>query len=150
MSKRWLLILLFISLSFNLAVLCSFLYFRLILPPPCPQTLPEPPMGRGMAAGPGFMRGDRDVMRLHEKFTETKLNLMQELAKDPVDEAKVSSIIDSSLIAQSQLERTLGEKILAYRKTMTAQEAREHFQSRIENMQNRSHRMQRIRNRRQR
>lgn len=148
MSKRWLTILLFVSLSFNLAVLCSFLYFRLIFPPPCPPPGPHPPMGREMPPEPGFMRGDAEVERLHTKFNETKLHLMQELAKDPVDEVKVASIIDSSLIAQNQLERTLGEKILAYRKTMTAKEAREHFQSRIENMQSRSHKIQRFRDRR--
>lgn len=105
-------------------------------------------MGREMPPEPGFMRGDAEVERLHTKFNETKLHLMQELAKDPVDEVKVASIIDSSLIAQNQLERTLGEKILAYRKTMTAKEAREHFQSRIENMQSRSHKIQRFRDRR--
>jgi len=101
-----------------------------------------------MPPEPGFMMNDPDIEKLRQRFDQTKMNLMQELAKDPVNEAKIASIIDSSLIAQNQLERTLGGKILAYRKTMNAAEAREHFQSRIENLKMRSHRIDRIRNRR--
>lgn len=146
MSKRWLVILLFVSFSFNLAVLGSFFYFRLIMPPHCP---PPPMEHRGMGPGQGFMRDDPEIETLHNRFNDTKLNLMQELAKDPINEAKISTIIDSSLIAQNQLERTLGAKMLAYRKTMSAEEAREHFQRRMDRVKMRSQRIEKIRNRRQ-
>jgi len=57
---------------------------------------------------------------------------MLELAKDPVDMTKVNALIDSSLVAQNNLERRLAERMVAYRKTLTAEEAKEHFQRRAE------------------
>lgn len=150
MSKRWLIALLLISFSFNLAVIGSAVYLRLIMP--CPV---EPfPHGQGPERRPqmdrehGFMRNDPEVMNLRYKFDDTKVNLMQELAQDPVNEAKVNAIIDSSLVYQNILEHKLGQKILAYRKTMSAAEAREHFLSRANNLRNRSHRLDQIRHRR--
>ncbi|MDD2228978.1 MAG: hypothetical protein PHY48_06170 [Candidatus Cloacimonetes bacterium] len=148
MSKRWLAILLFISLSFNVAVLGSFIYFRVFVHPSCPPPHQSEHRGGGMPAEPRFMTQDPEIDKLRERFNNTKLNLMQELSKDPLDEAKIASIIDSSLIAQNQLERTLGGNILAYRKTMSAEEAREHFQRRIKHIQDRSQQFQKIRNRR--
>ncbi|GAB1468400.1 hypothetical protein MASR2M64_11240 [Candidatus Cloacimonadota bacterium] len=148
MSKRWLAILLFISLSFNLAVLGSFCYFRMYAPR-CHNMHPqEDHIGRGMPRQQRFMDNDRETTKLRESFNNTKINLMQELAKDPLDEAKIASIIDSSLIAQSRLERTLGGKILAYRKTMSADEAREHFNQRVKHIRERSRQKQRYTNRR--
>lgn len=148
MSKKWLFVLLLISLSFNLAVLGSFIYIRFYLPCPSP-----PPMHRGQMLGdkphePFFMHKDEEFHRLKKDFNATKVSLMKELAKDPVDEARIAGIIDSSLVAQNKLERRLGEKILAFRKTLSAEEAREHFERRAENMHNRSPRMLKMKYRR--
>jgi hypothetical protein len=105
-------------------------------------------MQQGMPQEHRFMMGNPEIKKLHDRFNETKRNLMQELAKDPINEAKITSIIDSSLIAQNQLERTLGANLLAYRKTLSAKEAREHFQRRIERVDPRSQRNDNYRNRR--
>jgi hypothetical protein len=81
-----------------------------------------------------FMDRDAEIMHLRDRFDDTKESLMQELSQDPVNEARVNAIIDSSLVAQNNLERRIGEKILAYRKTLSAEEAREHFLRRAERM----------------
>lgn len=148
MSKKWLFVLLLISLSFNLAVLGSFFYIRFYLPCPAPRPMFKEHMHDGRPPEPFFLHKDVEIEQLRKTFGATKVSLMKELAKDPVDEAKVASIIDSSLVTQNQLERRLGEKILAFRKTLSAEEAREHFQRRLENMDKRSQRMNKLKYRR--
>jgi hypothetical protein len=56
---------------------------------------------------------------------------MEELSKDPIDEAKVKAIIEKSVEAQSKMERAMGYKMLEWRKTMSAQEAKELFSSKV-------------------
>lgn len=135
MSKRWIVILLFISLAFNLAVIGSFLYVRLTFGTPPPH----PPKGGEHFRGPMDRHGEGPLVRdnerlqsLRDEFRETKKELMRELAKDPIDETKLNTIIDSSLVAQGKLERELGNALIARRKTMTAEEAKEFFGKRIE------------------
>ncbi len=136
MSKHWLIILLLVSFSFNLAFLGSFIYLRFFMPCPMPQPRIERPMMPPPHAK-AFFEKDTEIRQLRDRFDGTKVNLMQELAKNPVDDKKVNEIIDSSLVLQNTLERRLGQKIVAYRKTMTPEEAREHFLRRAENMKNR-------------
>ncbi len=137
MSKRWLIALLLISVSFNLAVIGSVLYLRFTLP------CAVPPRHHGKMSPPPRMRPlmdrDAEIQQLRGRFDATKKSLMQELSKDPVNETRVKEIIDSSLVAQNALESRIGEKILAYRKTLSAAEAREHFLRRADRMQHRSH-----------
>lgn len=148
MSKRWLTALLLISISFNLALVGSALYLRLTMPCPVPPPNADHDHMQPMNREHGFMSHDQEINQLREKFDNTKINLMQELAKDPVDEAKVNTIIDSSLYCQNDLEHKMGQRILAYRKTMNAAEAKEHFTRRAENLKNRTHNNHRIRHRR--
>ncbi|MDY0151869.1 MAG: hypothetical protein RBS43_06305 [Candidatus Cloacimonas sp.] len=148
MSKRWLTALLLISFSFNLAVVGSFIYLRLVMPCPVPPPERLDRQMQPMHREHGYMANDPEVNVLRRKFTDTKIKLMQELAKNPVDESKVNAIIDSSLYCQNDLEHKLGLKILAYRKTMNAAEAKEHFLRRAENLKNRTHNNPRIRLRR--
>ncbi len=131
-SKRWLIIILLISVSFNLAVIGSFIYLHWFHPHPQPPVKeaemrgPHPPFGH-----PPFER-DEEIGKLRNQFENIKHSLMLELAKDPVDMTIVNVLIDSSLVAQNNLERRLAERMVAYRKTLTAEEAKEHFQRRAE------------------
>ncbi len=137
MSKSWLVALLLISFSFNLAVIGSAIYLR--CSHACPPDRPFP--GRRMptpAHIQPFMEKDSEIRQLRQNFSDSKRVLMQELAKDPVNDARVKEIIDSSLVAQNALERRIGEKILAYRKTLSPEEAREHFLRRVERLKHRS------------
>ena len=137
MNKKLLTVLLFVSLSFNLAIVGSvlWLYFNR----PCPPPPPHPNMGRFQPLPPWdkFKRDPQtDSMRV--KFDDTKIALMNELAKDPVDEQKVNTIIESSLAAQNTLERTLGNRMLELRKQMSAEDARQFFSARAKHLKERN------------
>lgn len=132
MSKRWLVILLLISAAFNLAVMGSFIYLRSIRPPfspGFPKELGEKGHWRGKGPGghgPMFMFTD-STRALHEEFKDTKQELMLELAKDPIDTAKIEAIIKRSLSSQAALERDLADRLIRLRKSMSPEEAKEHF-----------------------
>lgn len=144
MNKRWLIALLIISFAFNLAVVFSFIYFKVMLPPPPP---PKDHM-------PHFSPRDRirtpdaETIALNKKFNELKITLMEELAKDPLNEARITTIIDSSVVTQNNLERRLGQRLLDNRRKMTAIEAKEHFLKRAEFLRNRAHNIHQRRSRR--
>ncbi len=95
-----------------------------------------------------FFDNDNEIKQLRQEFDGTKQALMQELAKEKINEVRVNSIIDSSLAAQTKLEKRIGQKILAYRKTLSAEEAREQFTRRAEDMKHRSQDYPRHRHRR--
>jgi len=131
-NKRWLIIILLISVSFNLAFIGSFIYLHWFHPHPQPPVRKEEMRGpRPLFGHPPFER-DEEIWKLRNQFENIKHSLMLELAKDPVDMTKVNALIDSSLVAQNNLERRLAERMVAYRKTLTAEEAKEHFQRRAE------------------
>lgn len=139
MSKRWLIILLLISVAFNMAVLGSMLFLHFNRPCSIPGMRMDPPPGPPPMFGK-FNKGhwgmESDSLRaMRERFGKTKKELMIELAKDPVDEARVKQIINSTLEAQAALERDLGNKLLEMRRGMTAAEAKEHFNAMRERME---------------
>lgn len=140
MSKRWLIILLLISASFNLAVMGSFIYLRSTRPPfpPGPPKEwghrgPGPGKGRG-GPGPMFEFGDSTQV-LFERFDKVKLEMMRELAKDPLDMTRLDTIVNRSLGAQADLERDLVDRLIRFRKSLTPEEAKEHFTRRAEEME---------------
>ncbi|HNQ42870.1 MAG TPA: hypothetical protein PKI59_00475 [Candidatus Cloacimonadota bacterium] len=140
MSRRLLIAILLVSLGFNLAVIGSMIWFRFIRPCPIPPPQGRPPMGN-VHPLPIWkqLKPDSQIPAYRAKFDSTKILLMEELAKDPIDELKIHSIIDSSLSAQNLLERHLGMSMLEIRKQMSAAEAKEHFTARaaqIREMQN--------------
>ncbi|MCB5254063.1 MAG: hypothetical protein RBR69_09265 [Candidatus Cloacimonadaceae bacterium] len=140
MTKRSIIILLFVSLAFNLAVLGSILWvhFSRIA---CPA---ETPYGRqARTALPPHLHNvptmwSPEIRQMHTRFNDSKIELMNELAQDPIDETNIIAIIDSSLDAQSSLERALGYRLLDIRKQMNAAEAEDYFSSRAKQMKQRT------------
>jgi hypothetical protein len=98
--------------------------------------------------GPPPFERDEEIRNLRKNFEDIKHSLMLELANDPVDMKKVNALIDSSLIAQNILEQKLAERMVAYRKTLSAEEAKEHFLRRAEFVKNHSNRQRKSQNRR--
>ena len=78
-----------------------------------------------------------EIRELHSSFNESKIELMRELAKNPINEENINAIIDSSMEVQGSLERALAHRLLEIRKQMSAAEAEDYFSSRAENMQER-------------
>lgn len=146
MSKHWITILLIVSLAFNLAVLGSFLFLQF--------RHHHPHRDRDLRySRPHEEFGPRDerwiplqsdsTRVLRENFIQAKRELMQELAKDPLNEANINEIIERSISAQTLLERDLGLHLIEVRRSMSAEEAREHFTRRLENIQPRNDRRKR-------
>ncbi len=148
MNKRWLIAILLISISFNLAFIGSLIYLHYIHPIPEPPMEKEQMRGSRPPFGPPPFERDEEIRNLRKNFEDIKHSLMLELANDPVDMKKVNALIDSSLIAQNTLERKLAERMVAYRKTLSAEEAKEHFLRRAEFTKNHFHRQQKSQNRR--
>lgn len=136
MSKRSLSIILIISLAFNLAVLGSLLWLNLSRPerPPAYKSRTHYPRLPEHIAP---CERDPAIARSWEQFEHSKIELMQELRQDPIDEPQIMSIIESSIQAQSKLESHLGTRLLTLRKQMTAAEAEAYFGARIKHMQER-------------
>lgn len=143
MNKRLLYALLIISLAFNLAFLGSFIFlrFRHIRPPFHPlmktrELRMQPPalMDRPYAEESPAIQAKRN------EFRKAKITLFRELAKDPVNEARVTQILEASMAAQSSLERDLGVAMLELRKSMTPEEAKTHFENRIKRLEERHQR----------
>lgn len=140
MTKRSIVILLFVSLAFNLAVLGSILWVHFSRAA-CPA---ETPLGRLQRTAlpqhlhDGHMMWSPEIRQLHTHFNDSKIELMNELAKDPINETDITAIIDSSLDAQSSLERALGYRLLDIRKQMSAAEAEDYFSSRARQMKQRT------------
>ena len=143
MSKRLIIALLIISVAFNLAFLGSFIFMRYnhLRPPFHPHTKampPEreqrPPEDRPRVEESAAIKAKRD------EFRKIKTELYTELAKDPINEARVKQILESSLVAQSSLERDLGDVLLQLRKSMSAAEAKTHFENRIKRLEQRHER----------
>ncbi|HNV92695.1 MAG TPA: hypothetical protein P5518_01130 [Candidatus Cloacimonas sp.] len=148
MSKRWLIAILLISVSFNLAFIGSIIYLHYIHPFPKPPMENEHRQASRPPFGPPPFERDEEIRNLRKNFEDIKHSLMLELANDPVDMKKVNALIDSSLIAQNILEQKLAERMVAYRKTLSAEEAKEHFLRRAEFVKNHSNRQRKSQNRR--
>lgn len=137
MSKRTLSLLLAISLAFNLAFLGSIIYLHLRAPRRRP--IPFTPVKRvELPSHIGDVRDNPEIRQMRSQFDRIRVNLMEELAKETVDETRVLTIIDSSLAAQEELEQSLGQNLLEIRKQMSSEEAEEYFQAQARRMELRS------------
>lgn len=140
MSKRLLTIFLLISLALNAGILGGMFVmglFRHNHNEHHYQRWQDGPSSRNQGRWDRYKLEDASTKALREAFRSTKRELMQELAKDPIDESKINAIIDKSITAQSKLERALGSKLLTERKAMSAQEAKQSFQERLDRMNRR-------------
>ncbi len=150
MTKRTVLILLFISLAFNLAVLGSILWLRFSRT--CPAGALQsghPRIDLPPHLQDAHVMWSPEIRTMHSHFNESKIELMRELAKDPIDETNITAIIDNSLNAQGTLEHALAQRLLDIRKQMTAAEAEEYFSSRAQQMNRRTQAFRQQYNRRQ-
>ncbi len=148
MSKRLMTILLLFSLFLNLGIIGGFIVMRIYRQNHISHHYrPGPPNERGQERPEVPELRDPEVIKLRNEFYAIKKELMQEMAKDPVNETEILSIIDRSIQAQSDLERAMGQKLLEYRKNLSAQEAEEHFNTRLERMKRFEERRNNRRNR---
>lgn len=138
MSRRWIIILLFISLAFNLAVMSMFIYATIFHRPPfCPPGA-RPPMEM---ARPNHMRHNKDrgklpfaledkeeIRELRTEFMQKRKDFMQIIKSENYDEKQALAAMEASLKAQEVLERKLGTSLIELRNKMSAKEADEFFE----------------------
>ncbi|MCK9557097.1 MAG: hypothetical protein PHO85_06090 [Candidatus Cloacimonetes bacterium] len=146
MSRRITTILLIISLSFNLGFLGSIIWIQLHFPHPMRHNSTHNEWVRL----PEHIRNDRsdpELRRLRVAYDDQRVNLMRALALPNYEEMDVTAIIDSSLTAQTYLEKELGYRLLDIRKQMSAEEAEEYFGSRADMLETKINRYRNIPNR---
>ncbi len=130
MSKRLSTILLLVSLSLNAGIIGGLVVMGIFRQNHYIHNDWQRPAGPPSEEREGFNHRDLEdsnVRDLRDKFQDSRAELMRELAKDPIDEAKINVIIDKSIAAQSTFEKALGAKLIELRKTMNAEEAKERF-----------------------
>lgn len=143
MSKRLLTIFLLISLALNAGIMGGMFVmglFRHNHNMHHYQRFPEGPAPRGQEPWMARRMENAQTQTLRVAFRATKTELMQELAKNPIDETRINAIIEKSITAQSKLERALATQLLESRKAMSAQEAKQNFQERLDRMNRRKDR----------
>ena len=148
MSKHLLIILLIVSLAFNLAVAGMFLYTSIYHRPPF-----YPPgigmMGPGDHHKPWFHKKDRDehnpflkesdeIRKLREDFMQKRMNFMHVMMQEGFVDSAAVAAMESSLKAQEVLERKLGAALIEMRSKMNDDEAREYFQKRLDRIEKRA------------
>jgi Spy/CpxP family protein refolding chaperone len=139
MSKRWIVILLFISLAFNLAVLIMFLHISVFHKEPffhpgfkSPSEMRDNDIrDHFRRPRPEDMLENKDEIRkLREDFREKRREFMEIMRKDNFIEEDAIKAMEATHQAQEILEKRLGESIIEYRKKLTPTEAREYFKLR--------------------
>ena len=150
MNKRWLLIVLFISLAFNLAVMLMFSYASIYHRPPfCPPGMRQE-MNRDRDKRPEdnlkpalkkLVEENRAEMeKARKEFAQTRKDFMQTLVQDTLNVKEAEAAMDASLKSHEDLERNLGNSLINLRKNMTSEEAKAFFKERIDRMQRKSDR----------
>ncbi|MBM4399611.1 MAG: periplasmic heavy metal sensor [Candidatus Cloacimonetes bacterium] len=140
MSKQWIVILLLISLAFNLAVLGIFLYTSIYHKPPfCPPGMRPPhEMGRPDLPDrdkdkdkfPFAFENREEIKALRDTFMLKRREFMQIMRNEPFNEKEALAAMETSLKAQEGLEKKLGTSLIEKRKKMSPEEAKEFFERR--------------------
>jgi len=126
MSKRSVVIILIISLAFNLAFVGTFLLHRVIMPP----RFNDPEMGRPRL--PVHCRDDFHKLRekmgeKHQEYFQTRREFILSLLEEDPDEQQILNKLDAAIKKQAQVEKEIGLSFIKLRKKMTSEEAKKFF-----------------------
>jgi hypothetical protein len=139
MSKRWIVILLFISLAFNLAVMIMFLHITAFRKPLFNPSL------RSKYTSSSYERRDseksrkrpedmlankEEIQMLKENFRVKRRDFLNAMRQENFNEQAAIIAMQASLQAQELLEEKLGNSLIEFRKKITPEEAREYFRDR--------------------
>lgn len=142
MNKRWLVIVLFISLAFNLAIVVMFSYMSVCHKPPfCPPGM-KPPFERDNKRMPPPIENDKikkmmgedkaEMKKFRDDFSQKRNAFMKTLIKDSLNVKEAEAAMDASLKAHENLERHLGQSLIKVRQNISSQEAQTIFKERLE------------------
>ena len=147
MSKHLIVILLLISLAFNLAVLGMFLYTAKYHKAPFNPHRIFGPIDR---SGPGWERfhhrrdtletrldNNDEIRKLRDDYRQMRINFLQVMMKDKFLEQEAAAAMQASLKAQENLEKKLGESLIELRKKLSPEEAKALFKERMDRIERR-------------
>jgi hypothetical protein len=142
MKQRWLVVVLFVSLAFNLAVMVMFAYISVYHKSPFHSMYNKPGMeqwGRNpeyrhrITPKPEEMLTNKDEIRkLKDEFKSKRRAFMETLRQENFNEEDAFKAMEASWVAQDKLEKRLGNSLIEFRKKITAREAKEYFKPREE------------------
>ena len=107
--KKFIYLILIISLAFNLAFLGMFIWHRI--------NRPHPPFPGGERQFKEHLNKDRAEMKpLMQCFMQERDKFMEYLSEEEFEESIADSLLDNMVNNQSILERKIGQKIIERRK----------------------------------
>ena len=119
MTRKTTNILLLISLVFNFAVMIVFIS-HLVELRNMRIPLPHPP---GPRAGL-LERHFNDVRPEHRRYMRLKQDFMRTMFEEDFDDQELEKKLDKIIVAQMEMERKLGERLILVRKELSAEEFR--------------------------
>lgn len=135
MSKKTILILLIISLAFNLAFLGTFLYHRVNF---CPG-LQRPIHGRPklpIHCRENFRELRKEVGEKHRDYFVARRQFILSLLEKDINEEQVLKRLENAIEKQTIKEKEIGLSFIKLRKEMTAEEARMFFRQDLKAKEN--------------
>jgi len=157
MNKHWLVIVLFISLAFNLAVMIMFAYVSIYHKPPFPHPGMKPRHERDFDRmhRPGMnmkmqemMGGNKEELKpFRDSFDQKREAFIQSLSRDTLNVKEVEAAMEASLKAHEDLERHLGQSLIKMRSNMSGKEAGVFFKERLKQMRHNQEKFHQRRNR---
>lgn len=146
MNKRWLIIVLFISLAFNLAVMIMFSYVSFYHKPPfCPPHM-RAPFEKEHSGKHKSIKNDKiremmgedkaEMKKYRDDFAQKRDAFMKTLTKDTLNVKEAEAAMDASLKSHEELERHLGLSLIKVRQQLTATEAKTIFKERLDRINN--------------
>jgi hypothetical protein len=147
MSKHWIVILLLISLAFNLAVLGMFLYMKVYHQPPFNPAEMQGHRQWGemdrLDKYPGrhwpdsLFENKDEIKVLREAFRQSRKDFIETMNTENFNEPAARIAMEKSLKAQEILEKKLGESLIDVRTKMSPEDSKKFFK---EWMKRRNHR----------
>ena len=130
--KKFLMILLAISLVFNIAFISVFIYRTVVerphfAPPPKPELKNYPELKESI------LEKKREIQPLYREFMQSKRDFMECLREPIFDEDKLKEKLDRTVKKQKNMEQELGKRLIELRKDMTPEEARIFFSRKMMN-----------------
>ncbi len=126
MSKKTILILLIVSLAFNLAFFGTYLMHRVIPHP----GLQGPIHGRPklpVQCRENFRKSRKDIGEKHRDYFVARRQFILSLLEKDLNEEQVLKRLENAIEKQTIKEREIGLSFIKLRKEMTAEEARMFF-----------------------
>lgn len=126
MTNRTLLIILVISLAFNLAFVLSYLY-HITFENKTKEQHFRPPVWEKPELREYTSRHKEQIISNRREFLEKRRAFLQQLQSEDFDRQSAEAQLDKLIAKQMQMEREMGKRLIEIRTQMSAEEAKTFF-----------------------